>query len=254
MLYLPKVSNGDRNLFKEKFNLRKMKERKFQSPRRYLISFIVATVVFILIILLSSTFSYFEFARVSFIQNSFAYDIFLDKLDYTLFEKNVCSTESFEQISKDLNFQGRIIDDLEKKLGKNNDGVLFRKRFYTLIELEHFESIRVMNDFCDSKISNILFFYSNKEGELTKSEDAGKLLDRVAEKNPNSLMIYSFDINLDSPLINKLKIKYGISTAPSVLVNENVLIENPSNIDEIESALEKDKTAPKQNSSVIYLN
>ena len=181
-----------------------MEGRGFVSKRRYLASFIIATVLFILIVLVSYSFSYVELRRVSNLQEEVAYEIFDDKLDYTLFGKDVCFQESFEKISNDLNFQGRIIDDLENKFGKNDEGVLFRKKFYTLVELEHFEFIKLLNDRCDLGMSTILFFYSNDNTDLGRSEEVGRLLDSVHSRNSDSLMIYSFDVNLNSDLIEKL--------------------------------------------------
>jgi hypothetical protein len=230
-----------------------MKSRGFVSKKRYLASFIIATVLFILIVILSYSFSYVELRRVSSLQGAIAYDIFDDKLDYTLFEKDVCFQESFEKISQDLNFQGRIIDDLEKKFGKNDGRVLFRKKFYTLVELEHFEFVRLLNERCDLGISTALFFYSNDKADLGRSEDVGRILDTLHSRNPDNLIIYSFDVNLESDLINKLKIKYGIEDFPSVVINEGIPVVNPDNIDDLEPKLdvfaERDGGIP-----VIYLN
>ena len=210
-----------------------MENRKIQSGRRYFWSFVIATVLFVLVIYSSYFFSYVELKRVSNLQEDVAYEIFEDKLDYTLFEKNVCGGEVFEEVSKDLNFQGRIIDDLEKKFGKNNEDVLFQKKFYTLVELEHLEFINILNDQCDLGMATILFFYSNEEKGIEQSEEVGRLLNTVYARNSDSLLIYSFDVNLDSNLISKLKLKYDISESPVIVVNEKIKIFNPQNLEEI---------------------
>lgn len=231
-----------------------MEPRGFVSKKRYLLSFIIATVLFILIVLVSYSFSYVELRRVSALQGETAYNIFEDKLDYTLFGKEVCFEESFEQISSDLNFQGRIIDDLENKLGKDDPGVLFRKKFYTLVELEHMEFIKLLNDRCDLGMSTILFFYSNDNTDLGRSEEVGRLLDSVHSRNSETLIIYSFDVNLDSELIKKLKIKYGVANSPSIVVNEGKAILDPKNIDEIESRLDDFTGFDENGVPIIYLN
>jgi len=242
-MYLSKSLNNER-----------MEPRGFVSKKRYLLSFIIATVLFILIVLVSYSFSYVELRRVSALQGETAYNIFEDKLDYTLFGKEVCFEESFEQISSDLNFQGRIIDDLENKLGKDDPGVLFRKKFYTLVELEHMEFIKLLNDRCDLGMSTILFFYSNDNTDLGRSEEVGRLLDSVHSRNSETLIIYSFDVNLDSELIKKLKIKYGVANSPSIVVNEGKAILDPKNIDEIESRLDDFTGFDENGVPIIYLN
>ena len=92
-----------------------MEKREFQSKKRYVISFLVGTFIFLFVFILSYSLSYLEFQRVSSLQYDLAYDIFSHKLDYLLFDLGICREESLDQVSRDLNFQGRIIDDLEKK-------------------------------------------------------------------------------------------------------------------------------------------
>jgi len=213
-----------------------MKERKIQSKKRYLLAFLIGTAIFILIFSLSYAISYLEFRRISNLQEDLAYDIFEDKLDYSLFDEGICANESFDRISRDLGFQGRIIDDLERKLGKNNENVLFRKKFYTLIELEHFEFVKLLNERCNLEIQTILFFYSNSDPNLELSEEVGKLLDVVYNRNEN-LMMYSFDIDLGSYLTEKLKEKYMVDKSPTLIINEEVKVENPQNISDIEKHL-----------------
>jgi len=228
---------GDK-IYKGDLIKKKMEEgRKVQSKSRYFLSFLIGTTIFILGFAIVYSISYFEFQRISGLQTSSAYDIFEDKLDYSIFNEGVCSDGSFEKISRDLGFQGGIIDDLEKKFGKNHEGVLARKKFYSLIELEHFEFIKLLNKQCNLDMNVIFFFYSNEEEDLGKSEEAGRYLDTVYSRNEGKVMIYSFDINLDSDLIRKLKQKYDIEFSPSILVNEEKLFTEIPNLEEFESYL-----------------
>jgi len=214
-----------------------MKNRGFQSKKRYIVSFIIGTFVFLLVFVLAYSFSYLEFRRVSSLQIETTYDIFEEKLDYTLFNEAICIDSSFDKVSKSLGFQGRIIDDLERKLGKQNEDVLFRKKFYTLIELEHFDFVNTLNERCNGYVQTILFFYSNEDTNLDTSEKVGRLLSVVHSRTERTLMIYSFDINLDSDLIRKLKVKYDIEGSPTLIINDKVKVEDPQNIIDIEKHL-----------------
>jgi len=211
-----------------------MEPRKFESKKRYIISIIIGTVLFLLIFAVSYSISYLELQRVSNLQVGVGYSIFEDKLQYSLFEAQICNSSSFEKVSKDLAFQGRIIDDLEQKMGKQNKDVLLRKKFYALIELEHFEFVSDLNKKCGNGINTILFFYSNDASQAKESEDAGKILGIVASKNED-LIIYSFDVNLDSELITSLKEKYNVTETPSIVINEKPIILVPDNISDIEA-------------------
>jgi len=213
-----------------------MIKRSVQSKKRYLLAFIIGTLIFVLIFGLSYSLSFLEFQRVSNLQIGTSFQIFEDKLDYSLFNKGVCSKESFERISQDLRFQGKIIDDLEKKLGKQDERVLLRKKFYTLIELEHFEFVNLLNEQCNLGKTTILFFYSNDKKDLDVSEQTGELLNVINKRNEN-IIIYSFDINLESDLIEKLKIKYQIEESPTILINEEFIVTNLKDLEIIEKHL-----------------
>ena len=213
-----------------------MKERKIQSKERYLAAFINGTLIFIMIFLFSYSLSYLEFQRISNLQENTAYEIFEDKLDYSLFDEKDCDS-TYSKISADLGFQGRVIDDLERKLGKGDSEVLFRKRFYSLIILEHFEFVKILNDQCNLNISTIFFFYSNKANDLEKSEKLGRLLGIVSERRSN-LVIYSFDINLESDLVDKLENEYGVEESGTLVFGNGDKLISPQRISEIENHLD----------------
>ena len=213
-----------------------MEQRKFASKKRYVAAIIIGTLAFLLVFTVSYSLSYLELQRVSSLQTGIGYGIFEDKLDYSFFNMSICDTGSFDKISQDLGFQGRIIDDLERKLGKQDEGVLVRKKFYSLIEIEHLEFVKTINLKCGKEIDTILFFYSNKESEISASEETGRILGVLFSRNED-LMIYSFDVDLASELVNKLEKKYNITNSPVIVINEKTKIEMPVNINEIEKYL-----------------
>jgi glutaredoxin len=187
--------------------------------------------------LLTTTISKVELGRVYSIQGEMAQDIFKDKLAYSFFEEKVCSQESFSQISKDLGYSGSIINSLEEKLGKEDERVLEQKKFYTLVLLEHLEFLKDYNSICNTSLDYILFFYSNQKGQYKSSENLGKMLDVLTVEKQN-VSVYSFDINLDSELIEKLVKKYNITQAPTIVINGNVKLEEVQSINEVKSYLE----------------
>jgi len=213
-----------------------MEKREFEK-KRYILSIIIGTVLFLLVLGITYSISYFEFQRISIQQTALAYRIFEDKLDYSFFDKPICFNESFKNISNDLAFQGTIMNDLEKKFGKGDAQVLLRKEFYSLIELEHLEFVNSKIKNCDFNTNTILFFYSNLNKDLSRSEEVGKMLTNLYSINSNNLIIYSFDINLNSTLIHNLLNKYNIEKSPTILVNEKFIIIDPKSVNDIEKYL-----------------
>jgi len=217
--------------------MEEQESRNVKSKARYIFAFIIGTALFALGFMIVYSISYFEYQRVSNLQDNLAYIIFEDKIGYSFFNEGICANVSLKKISDDLGFQGVIINDLENKFGKNDERVLDRKKFYSLVLLEHFEFVKLLNEKCNSNVSTILFFYSNIPDESTKSEDVGRLLDVIGSKNPGKIMIYSFDVNLNSELIKKIKEKYNITDSPIIVINEKNKITNPQSTMEIEKLL-----------------
>jgi hypothetical protein len=212
-------------------------KREIQSKKRYLLALLIGTAIFLIGFGITYAVSYLEYQSVVGMQDPISYEIFKDKLKHTLFEEDICTDESYIQISKDLAIQGGFIGDIEDKLGKNNKDVLFRKKFYSLIELEHFEFVKIINEECNRSINTILFFYSNEDKDLDSSEEVGNILGVLSQRNKDNLVVYSFDVNLDSEIISLLKEKYGVEGPQFVVLNENQTFTSINNLNDIEILL-----------------
>ena len=214
-----------------------MEPRKVQSKKRYLWAFIIGTAIFVIGFAFTNMVAYLEFQRVANLQDPTSYQIFQDKLQYSLFGADICEEETYQKISQDLTFQGQIIGDLENKLGLDNPGVLFRKKFFTLIQLEHFEFVKLINEECNKSINSILFFYSNKKADLENSEKLGNILGPIYQRNKENLVLYSLDLNLDSEIMEKLREKYNVGEESVVIVNEDQRFTKINHVSEIEQHL-----------------
>ncbi|MCR4284502.1 MAG: hypothetical protein NUV97_00475 [archaeon] len=214
-----------------------MEPRKVQSKKRYLWSFIIGTAIFLLGFAITYSVAYLEFQRVSSLQGPLSYKIFEDKLQFSLFNQDICDGTTYSEVSNDLAFQGSIIGELEEKMGKNNENVLFRKQFYTLVLLEHLELVNTINKECGKKINTILFFYSNEKEDLKLSEDVGGILGVLHERHKDNLFIYSLDMNLNSTLIDSLNERYSVSAPMKIILNGKYVFDSLNGLDEIEPLL-----------------
>ena len=213
-----------------------MKPRKIQSKKRYILAFVIATVIFIAGFGFTNIITYLEYQRVSSLQGPTSYQIFQDKLQYSLFGADICAEDTYLKISKDLSYQGQMIGDVEEKLGIDNPNVLFRKKFFTLIQIEHLEFVKLINQECNKDINIILFFYSNKKQDLDESKRLGDILGPIYQRNKENMVLYSLDMNLDSEIIESLKEKYNV-TESVVILNEEQRFTKINNIREIEEHL-----------------
>lgn len=209
-----------------------MLERSVESKGRYVASLVIGTIIFLLIILLSFAVAYFQHSRVVSLQGETAYALFEEKLRYTFFGEDLCLKSNFKKLTEHLGVQGRFLDDLEKKLGKDDSRVLEGKKLYTVLLLEHLQHVDRYNTECDEPVNTILFFYSNSGDNADSSEKMGRILDSVYSLNSNTA-IYSFDVNLKSNVIELLKKKYAIEKAPTIIINGNKTLRWPLSSDEI---------------------
>ena len=215
-----------------------MENRKFVSKTRYILAFTIATLIFFIGFAITYFFAYLEYQKAITQQDYVSYELFEDKLKFSFLDENICDENTYKELADDLNFQVQIMGQIETKFGKDNPDVIFRKKFYTLIQAAHFEFIRDYNKECNKSVNIILFFYSNEKEQIDKSEKWGQILGVLYEKNQGNLMIYSFDENLKSDVIKGLKEKYIINNEPVIIVNGNTRIEKFDNIDDVEIYLD----------------
>jgi len=147
-----------------------------------------------------------------------------------------CDTFNPHLLSSELNNIGSIVGILEDRFGKQDEKVLEQKKIYTMLEVQHFLLINDYNNKCEGNIQNILFFYSNQEEFKESAEKIGYILSSIKNNNPE-IMIYSFDYDLDSNLIEILKNKYFIEKPNTLVINQKTTVSMIKNIEDIENHL-----------------
>jgi hypothetical protein len=214
-----------------------MEKRKVDSKSRYLYAFLIGTAIFILGFAITYSVAYAEYQRVSTLNDDVSYGIFQEKLQFSLFDQDICKGDSYQRASDALAFQGSILADLEEKMGKNNENILTRKKFYSLVLAEHLELINTINQECNESFNTILFFYSNEKEDAEKSKYVGGILDVLYQQNKGDLFIYSFDMNLDSDIIGAFKEKYSVEAPMKLVINERYTTNSVNNIAQLQSIL-----------------
>lgn len=186
---------------------------------RMFLSFILSTTILIIIILIALGASYYNYQKISSQNNIVAK--YLEDIDILLnMSVADCGKDIILESSIILDEVGGELDLLEKRFGKTDPRVLEQKVLYSQIELKHFQIIKKIEEQCNQDYITVLFFYSNSEELKDESERMGFILRTFKKEEPLKVMIYSFDFNLESQIIEGLKEKYNVMGAPSVVVNE----------------------------------
>ncbi len=210
------------------------KERKL-SVNRILFALIITILIFLTIFMISYFVSQTEYERVSKKQSEALYSIlsFNVKKEIT----NISCENAAPDLSEELDYMGSILNLLEQEFGKQNLRVLEQKKIYSVLEMEHYLTMKEYSEKCGKNISFIFFFYSNAEPYAQAANRRGFILSSLKERYQDNVMIYSFDFDLDTDLIKTMKQVYRISQQNVVVINENQQIPQLDNISQIEKFL-----------------
>lgn len=200
----------------------------------YIAAFAIATLVFILGISLGNFFSQEKLNRIDKIEQDIKMDAMGAELQYMLFSENPCSTFDYISLNEELFKMGTRLESMESELGVDDPRVLELKEYYVLLEIRHWLFLKKVKEQCNRDYEFILYFYSNL-GDCDNCKKQGYVFDYLHSKY-QKINIYSFDFNINNPLITTLKSVYNITTTPSSVIygeTYNRYIE----LDEIENLL-----------------
>jgi hypothetical protein len=196
-----------------------MVDRKV-SKRRYFVAFLITTAVFIIGVLLGALMNEYKTNQVS----EFEQDLLIDSLNldlqYELAGDYVCNISNIDPLRKNFIELGEDLGHLEDTLGKNDKKVLNLKKYYSVLEAKDFLLLKKLSQECNLNYTIVLFFYSNDDS-CVDCEMQGYLLNYLRKKYDN-IRVYSFDTDLDSPIIKSLVAIYDITGVPAVVFNEEV--------------------------------
>ena len=202
--------------------------------KNVIIALILTTLLFVGVFFFGYSVSYYKQQQIAQTQNEMKYSILSLQVELEILGDK-CENFNPYEFSEQVDNLGNSIMALEQRLGSFNPGVLEEKKMYSILEAQHFLYISKHNDKCANKVPVILFFYSNSEAYKDRAEKIGFMLDSL--KNQEEVMIYSFDYDLDSSLINVLKRSYNINSPNTLVVNRTILMKDVSNIEDIRAKL-----------------
>lgn len=122
--------------------------------------------------------------------------------------------------------------DASKAFPMNFD---YLKQKYFISEAKFYATILSLNKECPQKRDSILFFY--KVDHLA-SQKQGFVLDDLDQKYNHNITILSFDIDYQKePLVSLLMEQYNVTTAPTLVINQNTVSDGYIELSEIEQYL-----------------
>ncbi|MBS3090400.1 hypothetical protein J4433_01375 [Candidatus Pacearchaeota archaeon] len=203
---------------------------------KYVASFAVATLLFIIGIVIGNYLAEEKISKITQMESNLEFDITSMEIQNLLFSENPCYT-AITGLEEKLRDTERKISFMEVQLGKDNEGVIKLKKYYSLLEIKHYLSMEKRRKECNMSYSMILFFYSNSRDKIAESERQGYVLDSIRQRyEVENVKIYALDKDLDLYIIEGLARFYNVSDSPTIVMNDQ-LLEGFHSKEEIESII-----------------
>ncbi len=204
---------------------------------KYILVFFITAIFFGSAFLLSSFLNNRKVENLRTLQDSLSLDLLSTETRFALLKESSCDSVSAESLlSQELVTLGDRVAYMENQLGSDNSDVIQLKKYYTLLESKEYLLTQELSKKCKQVTQPILYFYSNIDcDDCTKQMYT---LSGLRETIPG-IKIYTFDIDLDSPIIRTLKQMFRITDAP-VVVYSGIRYEGFQDMDSLKGILPKD--------------
>jgi len=147
------------------------------------------------------------------------------EVEYDILAENICENEDALYLTSELFDISEKVDFMENELGSNNEQVTQLKKQYFILEARHWILAKKRVESClgnNKGLNNtiVLYFYSN-QGDCPRCSEQGAVLTHLHKKY-EGMKVYSFDMNIESPIVNVLKGLYDITNVPGLVVNDEL--------------------------------
>jgi hypothetical protein len=187
--------------------------------KKYVLAFIITTMVFLTAFALSNFFNNKKINSLRDIEDKIATDIMSSETQYALLAESSCKDLQSNILSQELNTLAQKLTYTEANLNKNSTDLLRLKTYYTLLQIKDYLLMKKISVKCNTKPVFILYFYS---ANCDTCEQQGYVLTYLREQYPN-LRIYSFDYNLDNPALRTMISLYKVKdVTPALVINDQV--------------------------------
>ena len=205
------------------------------SWKKYIYAFIITLVIFMTAMYLSDYFNSKKIDILKADENKISIDILASETQFALLGEASCKDIDKSTLTEELGQLGDKLNYLESQSGENSDEFITMKKYYSVLEIKDYLLTKKLAPKCKDAPVSILYFYTNDCLECTK---IGYALTQLHDKY-SLLKIYSFDYNLDLPIIKTLADVYNIGTTTPAVVIDGKLTPILKNIDDIDKLLPK---------------
>lgn len=167
-------------------------------------------------------------------------DVFTLDLLYRTFINGSSFCEA--AVRSNLEFNQRIyqegieLDRLET-INKLGPDVLSKKRRYALLQMQFWLNAIQIKNRCNADYDNVVYMYNYEDTPQEKIDQAvqSNVLTDLKNKCGNRVMLIPIPIDIGIASIDTVKYHYNIEKVPTVLINEEVLLQGVQRLGTLES-------------------
>ena len=167
-----------------------------------------------------------------------ALDLKLQNYYYQIMDKKACSSA----IEQNFIFADQIYDDglkLERfeEANQLSDEILIEKRKYVLLKTELWLNTILLREKCGEDFHTVVYIYSHKPENaflVAQQKMISNVLKDLKEKYGNRIVLLPIAGDLNLNIINLQTNLYNISSLPSIIIDEEHVLEGFHNLEELE--------------------
>ncbi len=170
-----------------------------------------------------------------------ALDLKLQNYYYQIMSREACSS-AIEQnfIFADKLYNNGLILEKYEEANQISDQLTLEKKRYVLLKTELWLNTLLLKEKCQVNFTTIVYFYSADPGNsarVAEQKVISNVLRTVKERNGKNLILLPIAGDMQLDAVNLQMNAYNVTHLPSVLINEDTILEGFSNVEEIETYL-----------------
>lgn len=189
---------------------------------------------------------YFEYFRTNKIIDNYrnneieALDLKLQNYYYQIMDRSSCDSAIAQNFvfADDLYDKGLEIEKFEEA-NQITDDILLEKRRYVLLKTELWLNTILLKEKCEDPFDTIVYLYSKDTGSFSVSQQKviSNVLKSVKEKRGNRVILIPLAGDIGLGAVDLQMNIYNVTSLPSIIINEKIVLEGFHTEEEIESYL-----------------
>ncbi len=210
--------------------------------------FLESAIIALLILIIGFSFGlYVESNRNEKIVDSYkdyeveALDLKLQNYYYQIMDSTSCerAVEQNFEFADDIYLRGLELEKFEES-NQITDELLREKKRYSLLKTELWLNTLLLKKKCDVDFDTIAYIYAGKPESsaiVSQQKIVSNVLRTIKEKKGNDLILLPIAGDLDLKSVDLQKRVYGVTSLPSLIINERIVLEGFYTAEQIESYL-----------------